>query len=262
MTAISRKAKKLLGAPVATAIGYYGALLAKLSHRQHERFMRRRLRGPYKGPVAEKLATIMIELDRNQDPQRAMQDAVEAVREGLDRGEFDNWINKGSKGDGKTNLIKCANFLPGRSWKLQLFYIPEGHSHAPHSHSDVASCLVVAKGTLHAREYDRFHDQEDDPHNVLLSLASDRRLSPRDALLTTRASRDVHWFGAIDGPAVAFNFQAVGFTRGRKALEYRRIYVDPTGVPSSGMHKAPKLKSNDAQGRFEHQPLSAFPIES
>ena len=254
--------KRLLRAPVAKAAGFYGALLAWLSPEKHQRYVRRRIRGRYKGPVVEKLLAITRELGRSQDQQRAMEESIAAIREGLDRGDFDEWLNQSVTHDAKTTLVSCADFLPGRSWKLQLFHIPEGHSHPPHSHSDVTSCLVVARGTVHAREYDRFHDAEDDPAHVCLSLVSDRRLARGDALLTTRSSNDIHWFGAVEGPAVAMNFQAVGFVRGRGALESRRVYVDPTGIAGAGRHKAPKLKRNEAERRFGQQPLSAFPLKS
>ena len=222
--------------------------------------MRSRLRGPCKGPLAEKLLAITNDLARSQDQQAAMQAARDTIREGLERGDFDKWVNKCVTEDGKTTLVECADYLPGRSWKLQLFYIPEGHSHPPHSHTDVASCLVVARGTIHAREYDRFHDLEDDRDHALLALATDRRLSVGDALITTRLANDVHWFGAVDGPAVAFNFQAVGFVRGRKALEARRAYVDASSVAREGRHRARLLKGKEAKRRFGHQPLSAFPV--
>lgn len=253
--------KRLLRAPSAFARGKYGALLARLSPRQHQSYVRSRIRGPYKGRLADELAAIMDDLSRTQDQGAATRAASEAIRNALERGEFDRWVNSHSD-KAKTTLIECADFLPGRSWKLQIFYIDEGHSHAPHSHTDVASCLVVGRGTIHAREYDRFHDRESDPEHAALALASDRRLGRGEALLTTRSSNDVHWFGAVDGPAAAFNFQAVGFVRGRKALEARRLYVDPTAIPSTGVHQAPKLNRKQAQAKFEARPLSDFPLKS
>lgn len=262
MSNFTRTAKRLFGAPYSAVLGYIGALLAKTSPDWHARYARSRVRGPYRGTVADRLMAITDELGRTQDPQRAVEAARDAIRDELNHGAFDRWIDRPRVADGKVTLVKCADYLPGRSWKLQLFYIPDGYSHPPHSHTDVASCLVVAKGTLHAREYNRFHDLEDDPRNALLTLASDRLLSRGDCLLTTRSSNDVHWFGAVGGPAIAFNFQAVGFARGRRTLEYRRVYVDPTPVRAAGTHKAPKLSQADAMRRFEHLPLNAFPVQS
>jgi len=257
-----RQAKRLLAVPLAVATGYYGALLARLSPERHQRFMRRRIRGPYRGALADRLMTIVDDLGRTQDEQGAMAAAATAIREALELGEFDRWIDRDNMGDGKATLIECGDFLPGRSWKLQLFFIPEGHSHPPHSHSDVASCLVVAKGKLHAREYNRSHDLERDTDHAMLSLASDRRLARGDTLLTTRTSNDVHWFGAVDGPAVAFNFQAVGFRRGRKPFESRRVYVDATAVAGTGVHRAAMLTRKAAKLRFAERPLSDFPLKS
>jgi len=255
-------ARAVRRAGVAIASGYYGALLSKVSPRRHHLYMLRKVRGPYKGPLIVKLVAILDDLAKTQDQLAAVQATSNVISDALRKGEFDEWIYKSEVTDGKATLLECANFLPGRSWKLQLFYIPEGHSHPPHSHSDVSSCLVVAKGTIHAREYNRFHDLEDDADHAMITLASDRRLLPGDALLTTRHNRDVHWFGAIEGPAVAFNFQAVGYVRGRRLLELRRVYVDPSEVGSGGVHKARKLKREEAKLRFEHRPLSDFPLKS
>lgn len=259
---IVRKARRILNVPWQALLGYYGAMLSKVSPPRHERFMRRRLSGPYRGRLADELMSILNELQRTGDQHAAMEAASRAIRDGLEQGEFDRWLAPAAPGREKATLIECANFLPGRSWKLQLFFIREGHSHPPHSHSDVASCLVVAGGKIHAREFDRHFDLEDDRDHAILSLASDRCLSRGDALLTTRSSNDVHWFGAVDGPAQAFNFQAVGFVRGRGALEARRVYVDATGVGAAGKHKALKLNSREAKRRFAERPLSDFPVQS
>lgn len=255
-----RKVKRLLRAPLPILAGYTGLLLSKLSPDVHQRFIRSRMRGPYRGPLIDRLTAIMIDLGRNGDQFGAMEAASDAIRDSLQRGEFDGWIGRRGVGDEKATLIECSDFLPGRSWKLQLFYLPEGHSHPPHSHSDVASCLVAASGTFRAREYDRHHDLEKDERHVLLSLTSDKTLGRGDVLLTTRSANDVHWFGAVGGPATALNFHAFGFARGRKLAEARRVYVDPTSVPRTGVHKAPKLERKDAKRRFGQQPLDDFPL--
>lgn len=253
--------RRLVKAPLALARGYYGALLARCSTRQHQRYISTRLRGPYGGPLVGQLIRIMADLGRTHDQWSAMSAASEAIRDALEDGELDRWVNRPAPGKPKATLIECADFLPGRSWKLQIFYIEDGHSHAPHSHSDVTSCLVVACGTLHAREYDRFHDRESDRSHALLSLASDRRLTRGEALLTTRSSNDVHWFGAVDGPASALNFQAVGFVGARGALQLRRVYVDPTEVRAVGTDEAPKLSRKQARLKFEQRPLDDFPLK-
>ena len=256
------QAKRLLGVPGPMVLGYYGAFLAKFFPDQHRRFAHSRLRGPYKGPLARQLESILAELDRTHDQGAAMAAASTAIADALGRGEFDRWIDRDWQEVRKKTLIECADFLPGRSWKLQLFYIAEGHSHPPHSHTDVTSCLVVAEGKIHAREYDRFHDKETDRGSAMLSFVSDRLLSRGDAMLTTRSSNDVHWFGAVDGPAAAFNFQAVGYSRGRGALESRRIYVDPTGVGRHGQSPAPLLDRKEAKRRFARHRVGDFELKS
>jgi hypothetical protein len=256
-----RQAKRLLSIPGPLMTGYYGAFLAKFFPRRHEQFVRSRLRGPYRGPLVEELEAALAELDRSQDQGSVMETASTAIGRALVRGDFDRWIKEGPRAGRKATLIECADFLPGRSWKLQLFFIDEGHSHPPHSHTDVTSCLVVADGKIHAREYDRFHDKEDDGRFAMLTLASDRTLSRGDALRTTRTSNNVHWFGAVNGPAAAFNFQAVGYTRGRRPLEARRIYVDPTGIGRQGPHRAPLLDRKEAKRRFARHPVADFPLK-
>jgi hypothetical protein len=68
----------------------------------------------------------------------------------------------------------------------------------------------------------------------------------------------VHWFGAVDGPAVALNFQVVGFNRGKKPSEKLRSYVDPVGGPKKGPFAARRLGLDEAHERFARRPLSTF----
>lgn len=191
-------------------------------------------------------------------------DVVKAIaadlKEALAGGEFDALIDRprARNESSKRTLVRCDNYLPGRRWKLQLFYVPESESHPPHSHDDVASCLLVARGTMAAREFDRIRSLENGGDTMMLARASDLTLRPGDVLFTNDDYHNVHWFGAVDGPAVAFNFQVVGFNRGKKPSEKLRSYVDPANGPESGPFAAPRLEKDEAHDRFAKRPLSAF----
>lgn len=185
---------------------------------------------------------------------------AETLKRALAAHEFDAWIGKPKSRDqsSKRTLIRCDNYLPGRRWKLQLFYIPEGHSHPPHSHDDIASCLVVARGTIAAREFNRLRSLENGGDTIMLEQASDLMLTPADMLLTNDDYHNVHWFGAVGGDAVAFNFQVVGFVRGKKPSEKLRSYVDPVAGPHTGPFPALRLGKEEAHMRFATRPLSDF----
>lgn len=92
----------------------------------------------------------------------------------------------------------------------------------------------------------------------MLEKASEVVLKPGDTLVTDDEYRNVHWFGAIGGPAVAFNFQIVGFNLGKRPSEQLRSYVDPLGGSDSGPFPASRLGKAEAHAKYATRPLSAF----
>ena len=147
---------------------------------------------------------------------------------------------------------------------LMLFFIAPGHSHPPHAHHDVASVQMVVRGTIDARQYAR--ERRLDPRTLALRPVADRRLGPGDVILTTERIDNVHWFGAVDQPAVVLNYSLNGGLRDLVEPDARRgpgrYFVDPTAAPSDGLIVAPHLSEAEADARFADRPLRAFPFAS
>lgn len=200
-----------------------------------------------------------LQLENGTEPLVVVDSVADELKRALANGEFDQWLNrpKSLTESTKRTLVRCDNYLPGRRWKLQIFYIPEGQSHPPHCHDDVASCLVVARGRIESREYNRL-PRENGGETIMLEQASECVIGPGDTLLTADEYHNVHWFGAIDGPAVALNFQIVGFAQGKKPSEKLRSYVDPTGGSPGGPFAATRLGKAEAHAKFADRLPSAF----
>lgn len=147
---------------------------------------------------------------------------------------------------------------------LMLFFIAPGHSHPPHAHHDVASVQTVVRGSLQVRQYAR--ESRLAPRTLALRPVADRTLGPGGVILTTERIDNVHWFGAVDQPAVVFNYSLNGGLR--DLLEPTaergpgRYFVDPTAAPVDGLIVAPHLGEDEAESRFAHHPLSDFPFPS
>lgn len=217
------------------------------------------MRGPCARTVGPRIADEVDRLEHGIPALEIVTAIAETLRQAIAAGDFDAWIDrpKSRTESTKRTLVRCDNYLPGQRWKLQLFYIPAGRSHPPHSHDDMASCLVVARGTIAAREFNRLRRLENGGDTIMLEQASDLTLGPADALFTNDEYHNVHWFGAVGGDAVAFNFQVVGFNHGKKPSEKLRSYVDPSGR-HDGPFAAPWLGKEEAHLRFETRPLSDF----
>lgn len=145
---------------------------------------------------------------------------------------------------------------------LMLFFIAPGHSHPPHAHHDVASVQVVVRGTIDARQYAR--ERRVDPQTLALRPTSDQRMGPGDVILTTERIDNVHWFGAVDQPAVILNYSLNGGLRDLVEPDARRepgrYFVDPTAAPVDGLIIAPHLSKAEAEARFATRPLRAFAV--
>lgn len=240
--------------------GQAGRALHALAPAAHRRFTHMLMRGPAARSHGPAVAREVARLEQGVPALEIVQGIAEVLKRGLAAHSFDRWIEKPkSRTDStKRTLVRCDNYLPGRRWKLQLFYIPQGRSHPPHSHDDMASCLVVARGGIAAREFNRVRALENGGDTIMLEQASDQTLGPGDTLLTNDDYHNVHWFGAVGGDAVAFNFQIVGFNRGKKPSEKLRSYVDPTADTRTGPFPAPRLGKEEAHARFETHALSEF----
>jgi hypothetical protein len=251
-----QSARDVLG----SVVGQAGKVLRIASPAAHRSYTRALMRGPCAKMHGSKIAEHVECLEQGTPGLEVVKAISSALKQALTAGEFDPWIDQpGSRGDSsKRTLVRCDNYLPGRRWKLQLFYVPEGRSHPPHSHDDMASCLVVARGTMAAREFNRLRRLENGGDTIMLEQASDLILRPGNVLFTDDDYHNVHWFGAVNGAAVALNFQVVGFSRGKRPSEKLRSYVDPTGGPNRGPFPAARLEKNEAHEHFANRPLSAF----
>lgn len=251
-----QSARDVLG----VVVGQAGKAIAAASPVAHRRFTRTLMRGPCAKTLGPAIARHVEGLEQGTPPLEIVQAIAEAVKRALTAHAFDAWIDKPKSREqsSKRTLIRCDNYLPGRRWKLQLFYIPDGHAHPPHSHDDMASCLVVARGSIAAREFNRLPRLENGGDTIMLEQASDLMLTPGDTLFTNDEYHNVHWFGAVGGDAVAFNFQVVGFNHGKKPSEKLRSYVDPATGPHDGPFPAPRIGKDEAHRRFERRPLSEF----
>lgn len=247
---------------IGAALGRTGQAARTLSPSLHHRYRRLLTRGPCRSWGRDVLAVHARHLESGLPPIEVMDALARDLRHALAEGRFDRWIDRPKKAhrNSKRMLARCDNYLPGLRWKLQLFYIPDGHSHPPHRHDGTISCLVVARGALAAREYDRVRALENGGETIMLEQVSDLALIPGDSLVTSDDYHNVHWFGAIDGATVAFNFQIVGLHGGCKPSHELRAYVDPTSASGPGPFPARPMSKAEAETRFARRPLGDFPV--
>ena len=143
-----------------------------------------------------------------------------------------------------------------------LFYnVEQNEVHAPHHHHNVASTQVLISGRLHLREYNRV--KRDDEGRLLARCTSDRILQPGDTFQASEWKNNIHWFQAIEGPALIFNTNARGFetsTFENEADRFGRLYVDPTGEAVDGLITCPEFAEEQAYQLFGYKPLTDFPV--
>lgn len=185
-------------------------------------------------------------------PLEAVRRAHARLAAAAQAGAFDPWRDHRPAEPEKLSLVGGGGLWSG--WKLQLFYVPEGRSHPPHCHENLASCIMLLDGRLRVREYQRLREQDTDDA-AMIAPAFDGELAAGQAILTTEAHHNAHWFGAADGPALAVNLKATGHVR-RELLRLRnRRYLDPSGASGSGPFRAPFIGGGEAHARFARRAL-------
>lgn len=143
-----------------------------------------------------------------------------------------------------------------------LFYhVAENEAHPPHHHHNVISTQILIRGKLHLREYERMERRSDG--RLVLKLVSEQMLSPGDIFQASEWSRNVHWFCAVDGPAVIFNINARGFeeqTFDSAEGAFGRCYIDPTHFDEDGLIRTEEFDADHAHELFQGRTLNEFPI--
>lgn len=180
------------------------------------------------------------------DPLPALQRVHGELVQAAAAGAFEPW--RGRRVDTLEKVGLIGRGSPWRSWKLQLFFIPDGRSHPPHCHENLASCIMVVDGRLRVREYQRDRAQ-DTAEAAWLQRVVDAELTPGQAILTSEDHHNAHWFGAVGGPVLAANFKASGqFRRELLRLKNRR-YLDASRGAASPF-RAPFIDGSEARARF------------
>ena len=143
-----------------------------------------------------------------------------------------------------------------------LFYRVDEHEvHPPHHHFNVASTQIIVAGKIRIREYDRVRRTRDG--TLFLNLVSDRMLCPGDSFQASEWNRNVHWFQAVDGPAMIFNTNVRGFeekTFDADEGNFGRRYLDPTSFGADGIIRCEEFDEAEAQNRFQKRPLDDFEV--
>ncbi len=154
-----------------------------------------------------------------------------------------------------------------RRYTIQVYKLLPDASQAPHQHHNLISTHVVLRGKIHLREYQRI--ATDDADNLVLEPARDAVLTEGEMFQASEWCNNVHWFGAVDGPALMFSIDARGYEPttfheekpelNGDASGFGRRYIDPTSYDENGYSIGENLPEDVAKHRFEDRPLSDFP---
>ena len=154
-----------------------------------------------------------------------------------------------------------------RRYTIQVYKLMPDASQAPHQHHNLISTHLVLHGKIHLREYQRI--ATDDADNLVLEPARDGVLTAGQMFQASEWCNNVHWFGAVDGPALMFSIDARGYETSTfhqekpegdgDAEEFGRRYLDPTRYHENGYTICVNLPEDVAKHRFEDRPLSDFP---
>ena len=205
---------------------------------------------------SEALTALAADLDREagglaHDPQGALGRVQARLQAAARMGAFDAWRGRPVAETHKIAVLGGGGLV--RSWKVQLFFIPDGHSHPPHCHENLASCMVVADGRIRLREFERLRDRET-PDAARLRRVFEGELARGDGMVTAEDYRNAHWFGAVGGSALAVNFKASGHARRELLRLTNRRYLDAS-AGGEGEFQAPFISRAEAHARFAARPL-------
>lgn len=139
--------------------------------------------------------------------------------------------------------------------------VAAGEVHPPHQHFNLISTQVVIEGHIHLREYQRI--RYDENNQLIVQMLRDETLGPGDAFQASEWHRNVHWFCAVDGPALIFNVNVRGYENSTFDTNddgpFGRRYLDPTKFTPDGLIACPSFDEDEAERRFQGRPLANFP---
>jgi hypothetical protein len=124
------------------------------------------------------------------------------------------------------------------------FFAMKNHvSVVPHGHHNMVTMHMLLTGEVHARHFDRVHDE---PGFLTIQPTSDKVLRPGAVSTISDESNNIHWFTALTGPVFMFNLQLVGLDPG--ADVGGRDYVDPSNGAhlAGGLIRARRLEKDEA----------------
>lgn len=235
---------------------------AALSPSIHARMLRWSAFGPYRGPLVDDIIAQVQALQAGRPSIEALHALAASARVALDAGAFDRWIDVPFEAYARVPLSTCRDFASRCRWRLQLYRMPSGTATPPHAHFNLASFMLIVRGAVHVREYQRVEAIGAD--QVRLRPVADHRVGPGAYTTSTQGDRNVHWFGVEGEPAISLNLNLRGWedVSGDRLLGTPgRRYVDPTGPPEAdGTLVAPLIDAATARERFADKPLSAFAV--
>jgi hypothetical protein len=183
----------------------------------------------YHGQLISKLDTLFGRLDRREITAEGFVTELDKRFDEIDlEAEFNTWIQESHKDNEMKKIFRRK--MNKHSPEIQLFFIAPGSAHPPHAHHDLMSIQRVLRGKVNVRQFDRIA-RLDDKH-LTLKPTNDSVLGPGGKIIMTELKNNVHWFGAVDQPALILDANFSGTLDKTFDLpgsrKNGRYYVDPT----------------------------------
>ena len=216
----------------------------------------------YRGPLISKTGSLIARLDRKEISAEIFVNELSKYYDEMDlTKELSPWLESSHGENEMKDIFTREN--RDHNEVMSLFFIAGNSSHPPHAHHDLMSTQCVLRGKVHVRQYNRI-DRLDKKH-LTIRLTNEAVLDRSGKILMTENKDNVHWFGAVDEPAVILNYNISGtYQKTFDPLGSRhkkRYHVDPmTGEHSNGMIIAREMTKDEAYEKYSSRPLSEFKI--
>lgn len=215
--------------------------------------------GDYKGPLADRVRSYLDRMDRGEISPEYMTTEMHKIFSEFDLNEeFASWIYDLTEKNPRRD-IELFHFQDSKRYdSMNIVVRRPGYSSPPHGHNDLASYQTLLTGRMELRQYDRIKRVGE--NQVLLRPLREVILYPRQPFLTTEMAENIHWFGAIEKPALLFDYQWTGLP---SRFDVRRNKtpdtLDPTGpCNEDGLILATYLERSVAKEKFNKVLPSAF----